>query len=144
MLPIQEERDLHDGTQQRLVTLGVQLRAVQAGLPLELEDLSAELNHVVAGLTTAQDELRELARGVHPAILSKSGLSPAIRSLARRSPAPVDLEVQPVGRLPQPVEVATYSAASEAGPTQPTKHANASDLNVCLELRDGTVRLVIA
>ena len=88
----QIERDLHDGAQQRLVTLGLELRAAQATVPPELSELDRELTRVVQGLAATQDELREIAAGIHPAILAEGGLGPALKSLARRSPVPVELD----------------------------------------------------
>ena len=82
------ERDLHDGAQQRLVSLALQLRTAQADVPPELEALDAQLDRAVAEANGALDELREIARGIHPAILAKGGLGPALRALARRSPRP--------------------------------------------------------
>ena len=102
------ERDLHDGAQQRMVSLALQLRAARAAVPPELGELGAELDRVAAGLTGAVEELREIARGIHPAILAEGGLRPALRTLARRSPIPVDLEVRAEGRLSERVEVSAY------------------------------------
>jgi signal transduction histidine kinase len=96
------ERDLHDGAQQRLVSLGLQLRAVQATVPAELVQLAAELDQVVAELDGALEELREFAHGIHPAILTEGGLGAALRTLTRRSLLPVQLEVRTKGRLPEP------------------------------------------
>ena len=82
------ERDLHDGAQQRLVSLALWLRAAQPAMPPEL---GAQLDHAVAEAAGTLDELREIARGIHPAILAERGLAPALKTLARRSPIPVDL-----------------------------------------------------
>jgi signal transduction histidine kinase len=97
---------------------------------------------VDAGLRAALDELREIARGVHPAILSRGGLAPAIKSLARRSAVPVELELGAAERLPEPVEVAAYYMVSEAL-TNATKHAQASVVHVALEVRDRTLHVAI-
>ena len=75
-----------------MVSLALQTRAAQAALPPGLDELGAELDRVATGLTDALDELRELARGIHPAVLTEGGLAPALKALARRSPVPVDLE----------------------------------------------------
>jgi signal transduction histidine kinase len=136
------ERDLHDGAQQRLVSLTLQLRAAQTDVPAELEELSAELDHVAVGLTNAQEELREFARGIHPAILSEGGLRPALKTLARRSPIPVRVDVLTDGRLPEPIEVAAYYVASEAF-ANAAKHANASNLSVEVEVNEDVLRLTI-
>ena len=87
------ERDLHDGAQQRLVSLALQLRAAQAAVPPELGELGAAARPRRRRATGALDELREIARGIHPAILTEGGLRPALKALARRSPVPVDLDV---------------------------------------------------
>jgi signal transduction histidine kinase len=136
------ERDLHDGIQQRLVTLGLQLETVSEAAKPERSDLLAPLSQVKGGLRDVLDELREIARGLHPAILSEGGLGPALKSLARRSTVRVQLHVGAVTRLPQPVEAAAYYVASEAL-ANTAKHANASVARVTLELDDGIARLSI-
>jgi signal transduction histidine kinase len=136
------ERDLHDGAQQRLVSLGLQLRAAQAAVPPELDELAAELDRVAAGLANALDELGEFARGIHPAILAESGLGAALRTLARRSAVPVELDMRTRGRLPEPVEVAAYYVASEAL-TNAAKHANASSVAVDVEVTDRVLRISV-
>ena len=136
------ERDLHDGAQQQLVSLTFQLRAVQSTVPPELDEVTAQLDRVTAGLTDALDELREFARGIHPAILAEGGLGPALRALARRSEVPVELDVRTSGRLPEPVEVAAYYVASEAL-TNAAKHAMASVVAVEVEEADGSLRISV-
>jgi GAF domain-containing protein len=136
------ERDLHDGAQQRLVSLALWLRVAQAAVPPELDELAAELNRVVAGLTSAIDELREIARGIHPAMLAEGGLPAALKTLARRSSVPVELDVRTKGRLPGRVEVTAYYVVSEAL-TNTAKHANASAVHVSVEALDGVVRLSV-
>jgi signal transduction histidine kinase len=103
------ERDLHDGAQQRLVSLAVRLRIAQDAVPPELSELSAQLDHAVAEATGALNELHETTRGIHPVILAQGGLRAALRALCRRSPIPVDLDVRVDGRLPQEFELAGYS-----------------------------------
>jgi signal transduction histidine kinase len=137
------ERDLHDGTQQRLVTLGLRLRAAEALAPPDQTELRAELSSAAEGLTSAVEELQEISRGIHPAILSRGGLGPALRSLARRSSVPVELEVDVERRLPEQVEVATYYVVSEAL-TNAAKHSRASMLRVHAGATNGVVRLSIA
>jgi signal transduction histidine kinase len=134
------ERDLHDGAQQRLVSLGLELRAAQATVPPELGELDGELSSVAAGLTSVQNELREIARGIHPAILAEGGLTPALKTLARRSPLPVELDLRAQARLPEPVEVAAYYIVSETL-TNAAKHAHASVMHVMVEAIDHTLRL---
>ncbi|HEX6450430.1 MAG TPA: AAA family ATPase [Trebonia sp.] len=134
------ERDLHDGAQQRLVSLELQLRGARAAVPPESHELGASLEHIEAGLSAALGELREIARGIHPAILADGGLRPALRALARRSPVPVDLEVPATERLPEQVEVSAYYVVAEAL-TNAAKHARASAVSVELQV-DGDALLV--
>jgi signal transduction histidine kinase len=136
------ERDLHDGTQQRLVTLGLELRTLQGAMPPELGELERQLSHVTEELTSVFEELREISHGIHPAILSKGGLVPALRALRRRSARPIELDVHVERRLPEPVEVAVYYVVSEAL-TNAVKHARASVVHVELAASDSTVRLVV-
>ena len=126
------ERDLHDGTQQRLVSLSLALRALEAKAPPELRN---ELADSADGLTGAIEELQEFSRGIHPVILTRRGLGPALKALARRSSVPVELDVLPV-RLPERVEAAAYYLVSEAL-TNAAKHAQASHVSVVLRA-DGT------
>ncbi|MET7392818.1 AAA family ATPase [Dactylosporangium sp. NPDC005572] len=126
------ERDLHDGAQQRLVSLALQLRATQTALPSELDTLRTELDRAVAGATSAVDELREISRGIHPAILTEAGLSSALRALARRSPIQVDLDMRVEQHLPEQVEVSAYYIVAEAL-TNVAKHAHASVVSVTVE-----------
>jgi signal transduction histidine kinase len=136
------ERDLHDGTQQRLVSLGLAVRTAQANAPPDRDDLRAELSGIATGLADAAEELQELSRGIHPAILSHGGLGPALRTLARRSMVRVELDVSMGTRLPEPIEVAAYYVASEAL-ANATKHAQASHIEVSLDTRNGSLRLSI-
>jgi signal transduction histidine kinase len=136
------ERDLHDGAQQQLVTLGLALRSAQAELPHDLEDVRAELSHVQQGLTDVLDELREISRGIHPAMLSERGLAPALKILARRSPTPVALDVHVEGRLPDRVEVAAYYVVSEML-TNTAKHAQASAVYVDVTRADGVLHISV-
>jgi signal transduction histidine kinase len=135
------ERNLHDGAQQRLVCLALSVRAVQASVPPERAELRAELEQVAAGLVSVQDELRELSHGLHPAVLSKGGLRPALKALARRSPIPVELEVG-VERLPQQVEVTAYFVVSELL-TNAAKHAQATAVHVVVDVRDKVLLLSV-
>jgi GAF domain-containing protein len=124
------ERDLHDGAQQRLVTLALHLRGtVQAAVPPEADELKAHLDEVAAEVVSTLDELRELARGIHPSVLAKGGLHPALNTLARRSSVPVDLQMRIDRRLPEQIEIATYYVVSEAL-TNAAKHAHASNVHV--------------
>jgi signal transduction histidine kinase len=136
------ERDLHDGTQQRLISLGLELQSAQAMVPPELTELRTQLSETAKGLAGATEDLRELAQGIHPPILSRAGLGPALRTLARRSPVPVDLDLRAERRLPQPVEVAAYYVVSEAL-ANAAKHSGASMVHVEVEAADSVVRLAI-
>jgi signal transduction histidine kinase len=136
------ERDLHDGAQQRLVTLAVTLRRAQARIPPELDALRAEITRVAEGLITAVDELRDLSRGIHPSILTEAGLSPALKALGRRSAVRVKLEIGFERRLPDHVEVAAYYTVSEAL-TNASKHANASHIWVAVRLENEMLLLSI-
>jgi signal transduction histidine kinase len=136
------ERDLHDGTQQRLVSLGLELRLAQGMVPAELSELETEISRVTGELTGAVEDLREIARGIHPAILSEGGLGPALRTLARRAGVAVELDVAAIGRLPEPVEVAAYYLVSEAL-TNATRHAHASVVQVEAEASGGTLRVCV-
>jgi signal transduction histidine kinase len=138
------ERDLHDGAQQRLVSLGLELRAAEATVPPELGDLRPRLSRIGAGLNDVLDDLRELSRGLHPAVLSEGGLTPALSSLALRSPVPVDLRIELDGaRFEEPVEAAAYYVASEAL-TNTAKHSDASRVELSARQRDGWLELVVS
>jgi signal transduction histidine kinase len=136
------ERDLHDGTQQRLVSLGLAVRAAEANLPLERDDLRAELASVASGLVAAVEDLQEISRGIHPAILSKGGLGPALQALAHRSAIPVDLDVTIGVRLEEPIEAAAYFVVSEAL-ANAAKHSQASRVEVSLEQRERDLLLSV-
>jgi signal transduction histidine kinase len=136
------ERDLHDGAQQRLVSLALELRAAQTSVPPELEALDDELSRVAEGLASVTDELREMARGIHPAILTEGGLGPALKTLVRRSPIPVDLAVRAEARLPERVEVATYYVVSETL-TNAARHASASVVRVEVEAVGRALRVSV-
>ncbi len=138
------ERDLHDGVQQRLVSLQLELRTAEALAPAGSDELLDRLAHMGRGLQDAFDELQRLSRGIHPAILSKGGLGPALRALARRSSVPVELDLRvPRARLPEPVEVAAYYVVSEAL-ANTAKHADANVVTVQVTREGGAVELVIA
>jgi GAF domain-containing protein len=127
------ERDLHDGAQQRLVSVALQLRTMQASPP-EAGGLTAQLNDAADGLTGVLDELREIARGLHPAALAAGGLPPALKALARRSAIPVRLEIGIDRRLPEPIELAAYYVVAEAL-TNAAKHSAATVVDV--HVQDG-------
>jgi signal transduction histidine kinase len=137
------ERDLHDGAQQRLVALALDLRVAQR----KLADAGPEVEHVLAtaveSLQGAIEELRELARGVHPAILSEEGLGPALRSLASRAGLPVTVVASPDTRLPQQLESAAYFVAAEAL-TNALKHSSATAVTIGAWQENGTLRVEVA
>jgi PAS domain S-box-containing protein len=138
------ERDLHDGAQQRLVSLGLELAAAEATVPRDVGDLGGVLSRLGTGLTDVLDDLRELSRGLHPAVLSEDGLGPALQSLALRSAVPVELRIQlDKERFEEPVEVAAYYVASEAL-TNTAKHAHASRAQVSVRRRDGWLELSVS
>jgi signal transduction histidine kinase len=136
------ERDLHDGAQQRLVSLALELHAVEAKIPSELDELRGELSRVARGLAAAMEDLHEISRGIHPAIVSRGGLGPALKSLCRRAAVPVELVVGSCPRLPESVEVAAYYVVSEAL-TNVAKHASASTARVSADVRDGILQLAV-
>jgi signal transduction histidine kinase len=136
------ERDLHDGAQQQLVALGLRLRAAQTAIAPCQEQLEELVSSTIQGLTGVMENLREISRGLIPGILTKSGLHPALKALARRSPVPVKLSVGACRCLPEPVQVAIYYTVSEAL-TNVAKYARASGVDVHLTVQDATVRLAI-
>jgi predicted ATPase/signal transduction histidine kinase len=123
------ERDLHDGAQQRLVSLELELRAARAALPPEF---GPQLDEAIAEAAGALEELRETARGIHPPALAKGGLEPALKVLARRSPVRVDLDFRAGRHLPEHAEVSAYYFVAEAL-TNVAKHAGASAVTVTAE-----------
>jgi len=137
------ERNLHDGIQQRLVSLALDTRRAEARVPDDLIELRNQLTDVAGGLAATLDDLREIARGIHPAILSKGGLELALKALARRSAVPVELDVRLPTRPPPPVEIATYYVVAETL-TNAAKHAKASMVRVEAAIRDSRMEISIA
>jgi signal transduction histidine kinase len=136
------EHDLHDGTQQRLVSLMLVLRAMETTLPAELDESRGLLSQATQALDEAIEDLRGIARGLHPALLSRRGLEPAIKALARCSAIPVQLNMHADRHLPERFEVTAYHVVSEAL-TNAAEHADASMVHVDLTVRDATIRLLI-
>jgi signal transduction histidine kinase len=136
------ERDLHDGAQQRLVALALQLRTTRAAVPPEAAQLTEELNGVADGLTDVLDELRDIARGIHPAVLADGGLRSALKSLARRSAVPVRLDLRATDRFPDPIEIAAYYAVSEAL-TNTAKHADATVADIRVRTHGGMLLVIV-
>jgi signal transduction histidine kinase len=135
------ERDLHNGIQQRLVSLMLELRAVEAEPPAGVEEVRGVMSQTAQTLDEALEDLRQIARGLHPALLSRRGLEPAIKALARCSTVPVELNVC-TDRLADRFEVTAYRIVSEAL-TNAAKHADASVVHVDLVVEDATIRLSI-
>lgn len=137
------ERDLHDGVQQRLVSLQLELRMTQTLVTDHSSELAQQLDHLGKGLDGAFQDLLQIARGIHPSVLSKGGLGPALRALARRSAIPMELDLALAGaRFPEQVEVAAYYVTSECL-TNAVKHARASVVTVAALERSGVLELVI-
>ncbi len=126
------ERNLHDGAQQRLVSLALRLRFARALVEADPPRARSEVAGASAELAAALDELRELARGIHPAVLTDRGLAAAVTALADRSPVPVEIEAMPDARLPAAVEAAAYYVIAEAI-TNCAKYADASRVVVRVE-----------
>ena len=137
------ERDLHDGIQQRLVSLALKAGTLATMTPQPADKVRDELSVLADGLGTALDELREVSHGIHPAILSEAGLGPALEALARRSVVPVELDLNLGPRLGEHVEAAGYYIASEAI-TNVAKHAQASVIDMRVDDCDDTLTLSIS
>jgi signal transduction histidine kinase len=133
---------LHDGAQQRLVSLGLALRTTEASLPPDMPALREEISDIVEGLTGVAEDLQEISRGIHPAILSKGGLGPALKTLARRSTVPVVLNIDVDRRLAGSAEVAAYYVVAEAL-TNVAKHARASEVHVSVMAEDANLLISI-
>jgi signal transduction histidine kinase len=137
------ERDLHDGAQQRLVSLALQLRSSTQTSPRPGADaLATQMDLVADGMIGVLDELREIARGIHPAILAEGGLRPALKTMSRRSAVPVRLDLDVDRRLPEPVELAAYYVINEAL-TNTAKHAHATSMDVRVAADGGLLRICV-
>ncbi|GLY86844.1 sensor histidine kinase [Actinoallomurus iriomotensis] len=136
------ERDLHDGVQQRLIALGVELRLAESDVLPADECLRERLSQAVQSLMSIVDDLREIARGIHPAILSRGGLEAALNTLARRSAVPVTVTVEVGRKLGDRVEVTVYYSVCEAL-TNAVKHANPSRIQVDLRTEGAVLRLSV-
>ncbi len=136
------ERDIHDGAQQRLISLGLEVRLAELSVPEDAVGTRDDLRRIGESLAEAVETLQEVARGIHPAILSHGGLVPALRSLARRSPVPTTITAAGDRRLGESTEVAAYYTVSEAL-TNVAKHADASSVSVALDIGDDDVRIVV-
>jgi signal transduction histidine kinase len=136
------ERDLHDGAQQRLVSLALELRLAQAKVPDDAVEARAEIGALADDVATVVTELQELSRGIHPAVLTQGGLAPALRALARRAALPVEVSVDEPRRVAEPVEIAAYYIVSEAV-TNTTKHAEASVVEVDVRFGESALLLEV-
>jgi signal transduction histidine kinase len=135
-------RDLHDGAQQRIVALALKARMLAQSQAAQAAGLDAELGSLGVELEGVLEELRTIASGLHPAALSRGGLAPALRTLARRSPLPMVLDVRLPEGLAESVDVAAYYVVAETL-TNTTKHAEASRIDVTVEPRDGQLRVCV-
>jgi PAS domain S-box-containing protein len=136
------ERDLHDGAQQRLIALALQTRLAEGSVPPGMQALKGQLGDIVSALSGVSADLQEISRGIHPAILSKGGLGPALKTLARRSAVPVTLDLEIDRRLPDSVEVGAYYVVSEAL-TNAAKHSRATEVGLSGQAKDHTLSLSI-
>lgn len=137
------ERDLHDGVQQRLVSLQLELRMAETLVDDPSSELARRLDQLAKGLDDTFQDLLQVARGIHPSVLSRGGLGPALRALARRCAVPVELDLAfGKARFPEQVEVAAYYVISESL-TNAVKHARANVVTVAAEERSGVLELVI-
>jgi signal transduction histidine kinase len=130
------ERNLHDGTQQRLVALRLDLKRIRGTIPADQREAHAGLEDVERELDAVLEEVREVSRGLHPPQLAQGGLGASLRALARRSPIPVDVAVDVPERPPAPVETATYYVVSEAL-ANAIKHSRAGTVSVRVARANG-------
>lgn len=135
------QRNLHDGTQQRLVSAAIELRSAKA-MVVDDPPLSSKLGHIADTLGEALEELHDISRGLHPAVLSHGGLEPALSTLIRRSAVNAQLAVDLPSRLPEQLEIAVYYIVSEAL-TNAAKHAQASAVNIEVHASDEELALVV-
>jgi signal transduction histidine kinase len=137
------ERNLHDGAQQRLVSVALQLRMIGANLEKRPETARELLSAAQDELAEGLDQLRELARGLHPALLTEHGLGPALDALVARVPVPVEIAELPAERLTAPVEVAAYYIVAEAI-TNAAKYAHASRATVNIRQANGSATVTVS
>jgi PAS domain S-box-containing protein len=136
------ERNLHDGTQQRLVALGLDVQTVRDSIPPAQQEAQSGLERITRELEAVLEDVRELSHGLHPALLSQAGLGPSLRTLARRSPIPVKLDVSVSERPSESTETAVYYVISEAL-ANAAKHARASEISVVVTTAGSEIRAVI-
>jgi signal transduction histidine kinase len=136
------ERDLHDGVQQHLISLALQLRAVEANVPSDHEELRQQLSDAVQRLSDVLTELREITNGLQPPMLARRGLTAALKALVSRSSVPVELHIDADKDLPEEFQVTLYYLVSEAL-TNVLKHAHASVVSIDLGYEDAEIRLMV-
>jgi signal transduction histidine kinase len=136
------ERNLHDGAQQRLVSVALDLRLIRATVEKDPQKAAEQLTATQEQLARGLDELRELARGIHPAVLTERGLGPALESLVERAPVPVEITELPDERLAGPVEAAAYYVVAEAI-TNVAKYAQATRATVGVRRADGNATVTV-
>jgi signal transduction histidine kinase len=136
------ERNLHDGAQQRLISVGLDLQALRTIVP-QTDEVVAQLDRLQNEIDSILDEVREISRGLHPSLLSNAGLGPAVRALARRSQMPVELDLRLDGRLAQPAEIAAYYVVSEAL-ANAAKHSRATVVRIRVAALEDTLRVDIS
>jgi PAS domain S-box-containing protein len=136
------ERNLHDGTQQRLIALGLDVETVRDRIPADQQEAQSGLERITHELEAVLEDVRELSHGLHPALLSQAGLGPSLRALARRSPIPVKLDVSVSERPSESTETAVYYVISEAL-ANAAKHARASEISVVVTTSRSEIRAVI-
>jgi signal transduction histidine kinase len=137
------ERNLHDGTQQRLVTIGLALQRLEADIPDWNQGVKERLSQLRLDLMGTLEDLRAVARGIHPAILSRGGIKAALATLARRSPVSVNIRVNLDQRLSEQIKITLYYVVSEAL-TNTAKYAHASEVDVKLSVNDSTLFLSVS
>jgi signal transduction histidine kinase len=137
------ERNLHDGTQQRLIALGLDLQRIRATITDDRRDQHSALDQIERDVESILEDVREVSRGLHPALLARGGLSPALRALTRRSPIPVEVHIDLAGRPPAPIETALYYVIAEAL-TNAIKHSQASAVTITIEADEVALYATIA
>jgi len=137
------ERNLHDGTQQQLIALGLDLQTVRATVPQDLQETHEGFDRMQREIDGVLEDVRELSRGLHPSLLSRAGLGPAVRALARRSPIPVKLEIDVSDRPPEPLETAVYFVVSEAL-TNAIKHSHATGVSITITSHESEIVATIS
>jgi len=136
------ERELHDGVQQRIISLALEMTIAESSTPPELSELHAQMSSIKEGLKDLADNMRELSRGIHPTILSEGGLEPALKALIRRSEVPADHDIRIDTRFPEGIEVAAYHVVAEAL-SNVAKHARASGVTVRVRNSDRALTLSV-